>query len=102
TGYDLAHLRDAGGRFDLKSVICGSEGTLALIAGARLNVLPIPKAAVLVALSYVDFDAALRAAQALLPFGAASVETIDSTVLALARKDPIWAEVRAFFPDDPA
>ncbi|MGU3657249.1 MULTISPECIES: FAD-binding and (Fe-S)-binding domain-containing protein [unclassified Methylobacterium] len=102
TGYDLAHLRDAGGRFDLKSVICGSEGTLALIAEARLNVLPIPKAAVLVALSYVDFDAALRDAQALLPFGAASVETIDSTVLALARKDPIWAEVRAFFPDDPA
>ncbi|MGU3666345.1 FAD-binding and (Fe-S)-binding domain-containing protein [Methylobacterium sp. A49B] len=102
TGYDLAHLRDAAGRFDLKSVICGSEGTLALIAEARLNVLPIPKAAVLVALSYVDFDAALRDAQALLPFGAASVETIDSTVLALARKDPIWAEVRAFFPDDPA
>ncbi len=50
----------------------------------------------------MDFDAALRDAQALLPFGAASVETIDSTVLALARKDPIWAEVRAFFPDDPA
>ncbi|MCJ2066753.1 FAD-binding oxidoreductase [Methylobacterium sp. J-088] len=102
TGYDLAHLRDAAGRFDLKSVLCGSEGTLALIAEARLNVLPIPKAAVLVALSYVDFDAALRDAQALLPFGAASVETIDSTVLALARKDPIWAEVRAFFPEDPA
>ncbi|WP_342162569.1 FAD-binding and (Fe-S)-binding domain-containing protein [Methylobacterium sp. SD21] len=102
TGYDLAHVRDGEGRFDLKSLICGSEGTLALIAEARLNVLPIPKAAALVALSYVDFDAALRDAQALMPFGAASVETIDSTVLGLARKDPIWAEVRAFFPDDPA
>jgi Fe-S oxidoreductase/FAD/FMN-containing dehydrogenase len=102
TGYDLAHVRDGEGRFDLKSLICGSEGTLALIAEARLNVLPIPKAAALVALSYVDFDAALRDAQALMPFGAASVETIDSTVLGLARQDPIWAEVRAFFPDDPA
>lgn len=102
TGYDLAHVRDEDGRFDLKSVLCGSEGTLALIAEARLNLLPIPKASALVALSYVDFDAALRDARALLPFGAASVETIDSTVLGLARKDPIWAEVRAFFPDDPA
>lgn len=102
TGYDLAHVRDEEGRFDLKSLICGSEGTLAFIAEARLNVLSIPRAAALVALSYVDFDAALRDAQALMPFGAASVETIDSTVLALARKDPIWAEVRAFFPDDPA
>ena len=101
TGYDLAHVRDAQGRFDLKSVLCGSEGTLALIAEARLNLLPIPKASALVALSYVDFDAALRDARALLPFGAASVETIDSTVLGLARQDPIWAEVRAFFPDDP-
>ena len=102
TGYDLAHVRDDQGRFDLKSLICGSEGTLALIAEARLNVLPIPKAAALVALSYVDFDAALRDAQALMPFGAASVETIDSTVLGLARQDAIWAEVRAFFPDDSA
>ncbi|GJE40072.1 D-2-hydroxyglutarate dehydrogenase YdiJ [Methylobacterium persicinum] len=102
TGYDLAHVRDGQGRFDLKSLICGSEGTLALIAEARLNVLPIPEASALVALSYVDFDAALRDAQALMPFGAASVETIDSTVLALARRDPIWAEVQAFFPDDPA
>ncbi len=89
TGYDLAHVRDARGRFDLKSLVCGSEGTLALIAEATLNLLPIPKASALVALSYVDFDAALRDARALLPFGAASVETIDSTVLALARKDPI-------------
>ncbi|GJD58288.1 D-2-hydroxyglutarate dehydrogenase YdiJ [Methylobacterium dankookense] len=102
TGYDLAHVRDGEGRFDLKSLICGAEGTLALIAEARLAVLPIPKAAALVALSYVDFDAALRDARALLPFGAASVETIDSTVLGLARNDPGWAGVQAFFPDDPA
>ena len=28
TGYDLAHLRDEHGRFDLNSVLCGAEGTL--------------------------------------------------------------------------
>src|SRR5690349_14385948 len=32
---------------------------------------------------------------------AASVETVDSRVLALARNDIVWHEVRAFFPDDP-
>ena len=28
TGYDLAHIRDRKGRFDLNAVLCGSEGTL--------------------------------------------------------------------------
>ncbi len=37
TGYDLAHIRDAEGRFDLNAVLCGSEGTLGLLAEARLN-----------------------------------------------------------------
>ena len=32
---------------------------------------------------------------------AASIETVDSTVLALARNDIVWHEVRGFFPDDP-
>ena len=43
TGYDLAHIRDAEGRFDLNAILCGAEGTLGLIAEAELNVLPIPK-----------------------------------------------------------
>ena len=32
--------------------------------------------------------------------GPASIETIDGTVLALARNDIVWHEVRDFFPDD--
>ncbi|MDC6134067.1 hypothetical protein PPH41_41255, partial [Burkholderia gladioli] len=43
TGYDLAHLRDEQGRFDLNSVLCGSEGTLGFVVEATLNVLPIPR-----------------------------------------------------------
>ncbi|GJD52765.1 hypothetical protein OPKNFCMD_5532 [Methylobacterium crusticola] len=100
TGYDLAHLRRADGRFDLNAVLCGSEGTLGLLAEATLNVLPLPGHAALVALRYAGFDAALRDAQALAPFGAASIETVDSTVLALAQGDPVWAGVAAFFPED--
>ena len=32
---------------------------------------------------------------------AASIETVDSEVLALTRGDIVWHEVRDFFPDDP-
>ena len=100
TGYDLAHIRDRNGRFDLNSVLCGSEGTLGLLAEAKLNVLPLPTHGALVNVRYASFDAALRDAQALVPFGAASIETVDSKVLRLAQEDLIWDDVRAYFPED--
>ena len=100
TGYDLAHIRRPDGRFDLNAVLCGSEGTLGFLAEATLNLLPLPGAAALVNLRYASFDAALRDARALAASGAASVETVDSKVLALAQQDPIWAGISRFFPED--
>lgn len=100
TGYDLAHLRSADGTFDLNAVICGSEGTLGFIAEATLNVLPIPSHAALVNMRYDSFDAALRDAQALMALGPASIETIDSKVLALAQNDLVWGGVSRFLPAD--
>ena len=100
TGYDLAHVRRPDGRFDLNAILCGSEGTLGFLAEATLNVLPLPSHRALVNLRYGSFDAALRDAQALVAFGAASIETVDSKVLALAQGDPIWAGVSTFFPED--
>ncbi len=102
TGYDLAHIRDAHGDFNLNSVICGSEGTLVFIVEAKVRVLPIPKASVLVAVRYRDFIAALRDARALMAFGPASIETVDTRVLDLARDDNIWSAVSRYFPDDDA
>lgn len=100
TGYDLAHIRRADGLFDLNSVLCGSEGTLALLGEARLRIMRKPKFALLVNLRYATFDAALRDAPFLTSFGAASIETVDSTVLGLARQDSIWHEVADCFPTD--
>ncbi|MGY3530724.1 D-2-hydroxyglutarate dehydrogenase YdiJ [Bradyrhizobium sp. USDA 4452] len=100
TGYDLAHIRAADGRFDLNAILCGSEGTLGLLAQATLNVLPLPSHTALVNVRYDSFDAALRDARTLVAFGAASIETVDSRVLALAQDDLIWADVAGFFPED--
>ncbi len=100
TGYDLAHIRDAQGRFNLNSVLCGSEGTLAVIVEAKLRILPIPKHSVLVNVRYESFDACLRDARSLITFGAASIETVDSKVLALAQEDMVWKGVKEFFPSD--
>jgi FAD/FMN-containing dehydrogenase/Fe-S oxidoreductase len=101
TGYDLVHLCDCQGRFDLSSVICGAEGSLAFVTEAKVRLTPVPRFTGLLNIRYATFDAALRDAGALMSLQAASSETVDATVLALARQDPVWLKVREFFPDDP-
>lgn len=100
TGYDLAHIRDEQGRFNLNSVLCGAEGSLAFIAEARLNVLPIPSCSALVNIKYDSFEASLRDAKALMDWGPTSIETVDSRVLNLAMGDIVWDSVRDYFPHD--
>lgn len=101
TGYDLAHLREADGRFNLNSVLCGSEGTLGFVVEAKLNVLAIPKHTVLVNVRYASFMDALRDAKALMALKPLSIETVDSKVLLLAMRDIVWHGVAEYFPQDP-
>ncbi|CAH0278576.1 putative FAD-linked oxidoreductase Rv2280 [Pseudomonas sp. Bi70] len=101
TGYDLAHLREADGRFNLNSVLCGSEGSLGFIVEARLNVLPIPRYSVLVNVRYAGFMDALRDARSLITLQPLSIETVDSKVLLLAMNDIVWHGVAEYFPEDP-
>ena len=99
TGYDLAHLRTADGKFDLNSVLCGAEGSLAFTNEAVLNVLPIPAHSTLVNVRYDGFMDALRDARALMASGGSSqtqpqarptsIETVDSKVLGLAMQDVV-------------
>ncbi|MGB0733626.1 MAG: FAD-linked oxidase C-terminal domain-containing protein, partial [Pontibacterium sp.] len=98
TGYDLAHIYDESGRFNLNSVLCGAEGSLAFIAEAKLNVLPIPKFSALINIKYDSFETSLRDAKALTDFNPTSIETVDSKVLNLAMGDIIWDTVSQYFP----
>ena len=61
TGYDLRHVfSDDMKRFDLTRILTGSEGTLAFITEATLDITPIPKQRSLVNVKYDSFDSALR------------------------------------------
>ncbi|MDN3639224.1 FAD-binding and (Fe-S)-binding domain-containing protein [Simiduia curdlanivorans] len=98
TGYDLAHIYNREQQFDLNSILCGAEGTLAFITEAKLNLLPIPKHTALVTVLYQNFDAALRDATELMKAKPTSIETIDSRVFELAKNDIVWHSVSEFFP----
>lgn len=99
TGYDLAHIRDEQGQFNLNALLCGAEGSLALISEAKLNVLPIPKFSALVNIQYASFNDALRDAKDLMDWQPTSIETVDSKVLNLAMNDISWDTVRTYFPE---
>ncbi|EOE6856747.1 FAD-binding and (Fe-S)-binding domain-containing protein [Cronobacter sakazakii] len=95
TGYDLRHVfNDSLSEFDLTRILCGSEGTLAFITEARLDITPLPKVRRLVNVKYDSFDSALRSAPFMVEAQALSVETVDSRVLNLAREDIVWHSVR--------
>ncbi|MBS7660420.1 FAD-binding oxidoreductase [Pseudomonas lalucatii] len=101
TGYDLAHLREADGRFNLNSLLCGAEGSLGLVVEAKLNLLPIPRHSLLLNVRYASFMDALGDARALMARAPLSIETVDSRVLQLAMQDIVWHGVAEYFPDDP-
>lgn len=94
TGYDLAHVySEDGQRFNLNSLIAGSEGTLCFVTRAKLKLTPLPRHKQLVAVRYADFDAALRAANVLVASNPGAIETIDDTIVSIAREDAIWHTV---------
>ncbi len=100
TGYDLAHICHPDGGFDLNAILCGSEGTLVMIAEVELNLLPIPAHAALINIRYGDFNSALEDARTLAGLKVASVETVDEKVLGLAKTDIVWNGIASFFPED--
>uniref|UniRef100_S0DGK0 Putative FAD linked oxidase n=1 Tax=termite gut metagenome TaxID=433724 RepID=S0DGK0_9ZZZZ len=102
TGYDLRHVfNDEMTHFDLTRVLTGSEGTLAFITEARLDITRLPKVRRLVNVKYDSFDSALRNAPFMVEARALSVETVDSKVLNLAREDIVWHSVSELITDVP-
>lgn len=94
TGYDLEHAYlPEREQLDISRIIAGSEGSLAFVAEAKLNLTPIAKQKVLINIQYDSFEAALRHAPVMIEAQATSVETIDSKVLGLAKNDIIWHSV---------
>ena len=106
TGYDLENVLQNTNTedeeldtFDLSRLITGSEGSLAFVCQAKLNITPISPAKTLINIKYNSFDSALRHSPFLVKAKATSVETIDSKVLNLAKQDIIWHSVSDLISD---
>ena len=102
TGYDLKNVWDSElTEFNLSRILTGSEGTLAVITEAKLNITPLPSVRMMVNIKYDSFESALRHAPDLVKANATVVETVDSKVLNLAQQDIIWHSVSELIKDVP-
>lgn len=87
--------------FDLTRILTAAEGTLAFITEAKLDITRLPKVRRLVNVKFDSFDSALRSAPFMVEAKALSVETVDSSVLNLAREDIVWHSVSELIQDVP-
>ncbi len=88
--------------FNLAKLIVGSEGTLAIVAGAELRVVPVPPAQGLVVLSFATIPAALDRLGEILATGPAAVEMVDRMILDLAAGNAEYARHLNFAEGRPA
>jgi FAD/FMN-containing dehydrogenase len=70
---------------DLSGLICGSEGTLAVVVGAKLKLHPAPAGVGLAIVSFATLEAAIEAVVPILGTGPSAVELLDDVVLNAAR-----------------
>ncbi|MGV8908490.1 MAG: FAD-binding and (Fe-S)-binding domain-containing protein [Propionicimonas sp.] len=85
SGYSLEHLLPERG-FDVARFLAGSEGTLAVVTGARLRLVTDLPHAVLVVIGYSDMAAAADAMPRILPSRPTAVEGIDSRIVDVVRR----------------
>ena len=84
SGYSLEHLLPENGA-DLAKFLAGTEGTLGMILGATVRLVPSPKAVALAVLGYPEMPAAADAVLGLLPHRPVAVEGMDARLVEVFR-----------------
>ncbi|MEX0770994.1 MAG: FAD-linked oxidase C-terminal domain-containing protein [Balneolaceae bacterium] len=107
TGYALDRLCEmspitSGGRpFNLAELLCGSEGTLAMTASAKLNLVPLPEHKILVIPQFGNLRDALKAAVTAVGFQPSAVELVDDIILNATKGNLEQKKNRFFLEGDP-
>jgi FAD/FMN-containing dehydrogenase/Fe-S oxidoreductase len=97
----LARERQATGQLDLAKLVTGSEGTLAIVTGAVVALVPAPRHTAIAVGHFRSVQAAIEATPSALECGPDAVELIDRTILALAASKIEYRSLAAMLQDDP-
>lgn len=97
SGYSLEHLLPERG-FDVASFMAGTEGTLGVLLGATVDLVPVPSVRHLVVLGYPSMPEAADHVPAVLPFGPVACEGLGARIVEVYRD----AKGAAAVPELPA
>jgi Fe-S oxidoreductase/FAD/FMN-containing dehydrogenase len=93
-GYNLDAFVNPERPVDLSRVMVGSEGTLGIVVEARLGLVPLPGARVLLAVEFHNVLDALAAAPIILTHGPSAVEVMDGFILGHTRQSAALDAIR--------
>ena len=105
SGYNLAGLLPENAKTHANSLVpllVGSEGTLAVVAGAELNLVPRPKQRGLLVPHFDSLGSALNALAICLEFQPSAVELMDAMLIDLARNQRSLSRTMAAIHGRPA
>ncbi len=100
SGYGLDALVDPD-TLDLTGLVCGSEGTLAVVTRAEFRLHPLPEARALASFEFDTLPAAARAALKLLEMDPSAVELLDDVAIGRARQTPAYRDSTKFLQGGP-
>ncbi len=95
SGYGFDALVDPG-TVDLTRLVCGSEGTLAVVTRAKLRLQSLPEARALASFEFDTLAAASRATVEFLKMNPSAVELLDDVAVGRARATPAYRDSTRF------
>ena len=96
-GYNLDEFTRLDRPFNLAKLMVGSEGTLAAVLEAKINLVPLPAAKSVLAIEFETLPDALGATPALLGHGPSAVEVMDDFILSYTRSNAALDAMRRSF-----
>ncbi len=102
-GYNLKTFVDHPGEpeLNLAKLFCGSEGTLGVLLEAKINLVDVPKHAIICVVHFAELLEAIRAVESIVQYGPSAVEILGHDIIELVREVPNLSRLAEFIEGDP-